>query len=285
MCLASSKLVQTPSSHNQESFEHRRYSAHHTTVNVDENEICCGQRHQLTGRIGRERTGGRLCSCLQKISSWRGFLHVFLLVITFALLPSTSLASRATPRVAIVSEKAFHLEVLAGFISILEKDFGQHLTVYMHPLNFENRHLDFGFAEFLQSSVHRKIRALPWMGIPQFDAVIFISPEYRPEYVQEFIARSHAKLVIMMVHNGDAVGVPDLPSMHKNAHLMTLSPHVQQFVAGRLNMTVDWMLPLKSLKARNDCKDEELATCLSGFAIQVRFWIMSMCILSLCFTV
>ncbi len=35
------------------------------------------------------------------------------------------------PRVAIVSEKAFHLEVLAGFISILQPDYGRHMVVYM----------------------------------------------------------------------------------------------------------------------------------------------------------
>ncbi len=42
-----------------------------------------------------------------------------------------------TPRIAIVSEKAFHLEVLAGFIAALEP-YAAELVVYLHPMNFEN---------------------------------------------------------------------------------------------------------------------------------------------------
>lgn len=212
-------------------------------------------------------------------------LSLLLLSITAAcaLLPAlpVSAAQEATPaqaptthtpipRVAIVSEKAFHLEVLAGFISILQADYGKHMVVYMHPMNFEGRSLDFGFAEFLQGEFDsNRIRGLPWVGIPQFEVVIFLSPEYRVDYVREFIRQARPKVVIMMVHNGDARDVPLLQPSHPNAHLMTLSPHVQRFVAQRLNTTLDWMLPLKALNSKTDCAPTNLTKCLSGFAIQV----------------
>lgn len=41
------------------------------------------------------------------------------------------------------------LQVVAGILSILAPDYGEHLLLFMHPLNFEGRHLDFGFGEFL----------------------------------------------------------------------------------------------------------------------------------------
>ena len=43
-----------------------------------------------------------------------------------------------------------HFQVVAGIMSILGPDYGQHLTLYMHPLNFEGRQLDFGLNEFMQ---------------------------------------------------------------------------------------------------------------------------------------
>ncbi len=139
-------------------------------------------------------------------------------------------------------------------------------------MNFENRHLDFGFGEFLQGEFDTmRIRALPWLGIPTFDVVVFLSPEYRVDFVKNFLDRCGAKLAIMMVHNGDARDVPLLLPLHPNAHLMTLSPHVQKFVQQRLNTSlIDWMLPLKALTPRLNCAPTNLTKCLAGFAIQVR---------------
>lgn len=186
----------------------------------------------------------------------------------FAQTPAVQLPRPAKPRIAIVNEKAFHLEVLAGFMHILS-EYEDSVTVFMHPLNFDNRALDFGFVEYLHG-FKGHLRALPAIGVPQFDMVIFVSPEYRLNYVREFIQRSKPKVVMCMVHNGDAVDVPELLKVHPNVHLMTLSPHVQRFVAARLNTAVDWMLPLKALPVSKPCKHTELPNCLSGFAIQVR---------------
>ena len=52
------------------------------------------------------------------------------------------------------------------------------------------------------------------------------SPEYRIDYVREFIMRSKPKAVIAMIHNGDAEGVMHMKQLHANLHIFTLSPHV-----------------------------------------------------------
>ena len=175
--------------------------------------------------------------------------------------------SKSSPRIAIVSERAFHLEVLAGYIHILEH-YAATTTVFMHPLNFPDRALDFGFIEFMSDEFTGDVRGLPALGMPPFDVVIFISPEYRVNYAKEFVARAKPQLVILVVHNGDAETVSDLRTVHKNAVLVTLAPHVAKFVSDRLKYQVDWMLPLRALKPINVCNDANLHSCLSGFSIQ-----------------
>ena len=110
--------------------------------------------------------------------------------------------TKPRPRIAIVSEKAFHLEVLAGFMHILEP-YADSTTVYMHPLNFAGRPFDYGFATFV-AGFKGQMRGLPSISMPRFDLIIFISPEYRVSYVRDFILRAKPAAVLFMVHNGDA---------------------------------------------------------------------------------
>lgn len=188
---------------------------------------------------------------------------VLLCTVTTSVQP---VRAAGQPRIAIVSEKAFHLEVLAGLVNIL-KDYANSTTVYLHPLNFQDRQLDFGFVDFV-NDFRGKLMGLPSVYVPQFDVLIFISPEYRVPYVREFIDRARPKLVVMMVHNGDAEGLAELTTLHSDIFMLTLSPHVAKFVSQRLNRTVDWMLPLKALVPKQPCQSAQLSSCLSGFAIQ-----------------
>lgn len=198
------------------------------------------------------------------------FTALYHICLLLASLVSPSVAT--TPRVAIVNEKAFHLEVLAGFVHIL-REYEDSTTVYMHQLNFHGRAWDFGFLDFL-GRTRCKVRVLPSVEIPEFDIVVFVSPEYRVEYVREFIERTQPKLVFFMVHNGDAERLPELATLHSNAHLLTLAPHVAKYVSNRLtgsNTTVNWMLPTKPLVPAQPCDQNSLRNCLSGFAIQGGF--------------
>ncbi len=89
----------------------------------------------------------------------------------------------------------------------------------------QDRAVDFGFVDLITRS-KTQLRGLPVLSMPHHDILIFVSPEYRIDYVREFIERSRPKAVIAIIHNGDAEGVLHMAQLHPNLHLFTLSPHV-----------------------------------------------------------
>jgi hypothetical protein len=148
--------------------------------------------------------------------------------------------------------QAFHLEVVGGLMHVLAP-YAATTTVYLHPLNFpvrppsvvidfaavdillswphacmhmQDRPVDFGFVDIIKRQKSVQIRGLPVLSMPHHDILIFVSPEYRIDYVREFIERSQPKAVIALIHNGDAEGVMHMRQLHPNVHLFTLSPHV-----------------------------------------------------------
>lgn len=85
--------------------------------------------------------------------------------------------------------------------------------------------MDFGFVDTIKRQ-KAQIRGLPVLSMPHHDILIFVSPEYRIDYVRELIERSQPKAVIALIHNGDAEGLVYMKQLHPNVHLFTLSPHV-----------------------------------------------------------
>ena len=54
--------------------------------------------------------------------------------------------------------QAFHLEVVGGLIHVLAP-YAETTTVYLHPLNFPDRPVDFGFVDtILRHKVSRELR-------------------------------------------------------------------------------------------------------------------------------
>ncbi|KAG1672725.1 hypothetical protein FOA52_005203 [Chlamydomonas sp. UWO 241] len=170
------------------------------------------------------------------------------------------------PSIAIVDEKFFHLEVVAGVMHVLSP-YADSTTVFLHPLNFPSRPVDYGFMDLFERS-DVTLRALPVLSIPHYDIMIFISPEYRVDYVRELIDKSRPKAVVAWVHNGDSRGALHMPQLHPNTHVFTLSPHVSKYVGNVLQMDVPWVLPLLGLDPVDPCDNARLTECLSGFAIQ-----------------
>mmetsp|Transcript_40261 Transcript_40261/g.89407 ORF Transcript_40261/g.89407 Transcript_40261/m.89407 type:complete len:399 (+) Transcript_40261:273-1469(+) len=196
------------------------------------------------------------------------YYSCFLCLALWCAISGLCQAAVSKPRIAIINEKAFHLEVVGGLIQVLSP-YIDTTTIYLHPLNFRERTFDFGFMDLLKEYPGR-MRGLSSLSFPQFDVAIFVSPEYRVDYVREVIQRMQPRAVVMLIHNGDAPGVVHLPGLHSNTHFMTLAPHVAKFVNNRLNMTtVDWMLPLRPMQPVRPCDVvQDLPKCLSGFAIQ-----------------
>lgn len=93
------------------------------------------------------------------------------------------------------------------------------------PLTLQDRPVDFGFVDTILR-YKAQLRGLPVLNMPHHDILIFVSPEYRVDYVRELIERSKPKAVIAMIHNGDVEGIQHMKQLHPNLHLFTLSPHV-----------------------------------------------------------
>ena len=53
--------------------------------------------------------------------------------------------------------------------------------------------MDYGFLELVKG-FRAKLRGLPVLSVPHFDIIIFVSPEYRIDYVREFIDKSKPKV-------------------------------------------------------------------------------------------
>lgn len=219
-------------------------------------------------------------------SSRNSRMSAVALLSLFFLLPFTSASSK--PTIAIIDEKvassrmhqresllyspsphhqAFHLEVVGGLLHVLAP-YADTTTLYLHPLNFPGRPIDFGFMDLL-AGYNAELRGLPVLSMPHHDVLIFVSPEYRIDYVREFIERSKPKAVVAFIHNGDADTITQMPKLHPNVHIVTLAPHVANFSSPRINLTeIEWFLPLIGHNASSPCHEDALPTCLAGFAIQ-----------------
>lgn len=53
--------------------------------------------------------------------------------------------------------------------------------------------MDYGFLELVKG-FRAQLRGLPVLSVPHFDIIIFVSPEYRIDYVREFIDKSKPKV-------------------------------------------------------------------------------------------
>ncbi|GAX83396.1 hypothetical protein CEUSTIGMA_g10821.t1 [Chlamydomonas eustigma] len=189
---------------------------------------------------------------------------LFLAIISLCMILAEGMYK---PSVAIIDEKAFHLEVVGGLLNALAS-YSESTTVYLHPLNFPDRPVDFGFVDIILRA-KAQLRGLPVLSMPHHDVLIFVSPEYRIDYVREFIDKSKPRAVIAMIHNGDAESILQMKTLHPNLHIFTLSPHVAKFAGERLDMKLDWMLPLAGHVPSKPCADVQLMKgCISGFAIQ-----------------
>jgi hypothetical protein len=176
--------------------------------------------------------------------------------------------------IAIVNEKSYHLEIVAGFLHTLGQ-FANTTTLYLHGENRPHHSRDYGFLQMI-AHWEGKLKFLPT--IPRnlylekaYDVAVFISPEYNVEMVKTFLSKSKTKVAVLVVHNADQPTVLELPKVHHNAHVVTLSPHVQKTLKTRTGIDAVWMLPIFPVKPAFPCYIVNMRTCVSGFAIQGNF--------------
>jgi hypothetical protein len=191
-------------------------------------------------------------------------LSFFLLVVVTAL----QLRFLDAVRIAVVSQRPYHLEIVCGFMHVLQKH-SNTTTVYLHYLNMPGHRMDFGFLDWVKD-YKGDVRALPVLSpkLPKHDVVIFVTPEYNMKFVRDFLHYSRAKLAILMVHNADHPNVPEFQFIHKNVRMITLAPHVSNYLKTRYELESEWLLPIDSLQPAKECSSTTSIGCTSGFAIQ-----------------
>lgn len=156
----------------------------------------------------------------------------------------------AKPRVAIVNEVAWHVEVVLGLLYALRE---YEPTVYVHPDALPGGVIDMGVAAYLAARGDgTRLLPLPQpaSSAPPADVVVSVSPERTPSYTQAFIAAAAPARVIAYVHNGDAADKlrSSLLGLHPGVTFLTLAPHVaaavKQAWGPGYQERVDWALPV-----------------------------------------
>lgn len=186
-------------------------------------------------------------------------MQLFLLVVLLFVLESGY-----SKHVAIVSERTFHLDLIPGFLDAL-REAGANISLYVDN-NVWKPGGAFGFLEYLNTDIpmYRLTSPPP----PYIDAVIFISPEFEPMYVQQFLRSTVAARVAYIIHLGDNAQLPFLLKIRPDALVIACAPHVRDFIARRgLTTNVRWLIPTRPFP--NKCLTNE-TSCFSGFSVQVR---------------
>lgn len=175
-------------------------------------------------------------------------------------------AQAAKPTIALVNHVHFHLEVVAGYLEVLDATMGD-VTVFLHPRVVVGNHM--GFMDYLG---YNKLTFKDYRDLKShYDVIIFISPEWNLPTVQAIVQVSKPKVVIAAIHNGNAKTLKSIASLTSNTHLVTLAPHVANNVSSVSQNIVHWVLPTKAFTASNPCNTLARLSqrdCLKGFVIQ-----------------
>mmetsp|Transcript_39711 Transcript_39711/g.118156 ORF Transcript_39711/g.118156 Transcript_39711/m.118156 type:complete len:507 (-) Transcript_39711:834-2354(-) len=192
-----------------------------------------------------------------------------------------------SPRIAVVNEASFHLEVVAGLIAVTAplrtttsfflnstifpgKSFGtlgflhwnSEMKCYTRTLPEEHLLTSrlVGDPNVFQQELHMRYQDEPpcpknigTRGRPPFDLLVLVSSERNTTLAAQIVAWARPQHVIVILHNGDSAALPKLQGLHTSLDIVTLSPHVSSFVASRLLATPSWVLPVRRVAPRWAC--------------------------------
>lgn len=172
-------------------------------------------------------------------------------------------------KIAILSEHSFHQEVVLGFIEALHV---QNISLFVFlPSGILGRTKNFGIVQIASSCL--TLRSLPSReaNFRHFDLLLFVSPEYNAMKTHRLIKSFvEPRILVFVIHNGDAMSLRKLVDLHPKARLIALAPHVRNYVIQRWGWKVDWFLPTPRLFTRPTCFNTSTTLeCRNGFAVQV----------------
>jgi hypothetical protein len=154
----------------------------------------------------------------------------------------------------------FHLHVVAGAMHVLQPLSSAPVTVYLTDKVLNHNH--FGFMEWLGSAEGFEYKDCSHINDKTaYDLVWLISPEWDVTWTEKVLQTMQYKVALLYVHNGH---MPDdefsrIRRFSPQFPLLTMSPHVADYVSDRLQQTssgsssdkdnvgaatADWVLPI-----------------------------------------
>eukprot|EP00879_Flechtneria_rotunda_P003455 GHRR01003684.1.p1 GENE.GHRR01003684.1~~GHRR01003684.1.p1 ORF type:complete len:543 (+),score=179.83 GHRR01003684.1:546-2174(+) len=179
--------------------------------------------------------------------------------------------------VALVNEAPYHLEIVAGFLTVL-KQLPVDVTWYqagqstpeggvLTPVELLEMQ---GFTQLLGYLPHMR----PSSDKPDpVDFALFISPEYFEKETAAFLKAAKPITAVILAHNGMNHALQRIQEFHPRLHFAALAPHVAAASQQVLHIQMHWMMATFPFAAKNPClaTSPDAATCLHGFSIQGNF--------------
>ncbi|WIA10164.1 hypothetical protein OEZ85_010368 [Tetradesmus obliquus] len=190
-------------------------------------------------------------------------------------------------RLAIFNQVNIHLHVVAGAMHVLRPLTSAAVTVFLPAAVLEGNlygFMDKGWIGSMEGFIWRDVKQFDQE--EKFDLVWFISPEWDAKYISSVAKQMDPKMALYYVHNGH---MPDedfdvLKRLSPELPLLTMAPHVAQYVASRLQENssstaaaaapaaheAEWVLPIFPYQPAVPCTQQQTEGsegCLSGFSI------------------
>ena len=204
-------------------------------------------------------------TCVDRSSSSRSTSRssCFLLLV---LLASAAISINAAPlQLAIWNQVWFHLEVVAGAMHVLGELTSAPITIYLNERVMKTDW--YGFKSWMG-----KRPGVIWKdckeydGKTEYDLVWFVSPEYHLPYIAQVTAQMKPKVGLYMVHNGHIPfeEIKKVEELAKGSAILSLAPHVANFVANRSSLPTEWILPIYPYQPANVCALNDLTVSRGG---------------------
>jgi hypothetical protein len=209
--------------------------------------------------------GPTAAACMERraSSSCRPSSCGFLVLL---LLASATISIKAAPlQLAIWNQVWFHLEVVAGAMHVLGDFSSAPLTIYLNERVMKTDW--YGFKSWMgkrQGVIWKDCKE--YDGKTQYDLVWFISPEYHLPYIAQVTAQMKPKVGLYMVHNGHIPleEIRKVEDLAKGTAILSLAPHVANFVGNRTSLPTEWILPIFPYLPANVCALHDLTVSGRG---------------------
>ncbi|GAX79067.1 hypothetical protein CEUSTIGMA_g6507.t1 [Chlamydomonas eustigma] len=198
-----------------------------------------------------------------------------LILLTTALVCTSSNALSQQIQVAIVNDIAGHFEVLAGVTQVIR---GLKTVPHIFYTGRVDAPDSLGLKPWLGAeSKHQgplpewhALRLDNWRSLEMTaKVVICISAEMAPKVCQDLVDKLKPMILVLWVHRADtATATSKILGIHDSYKLVALAPHVATLAERRMKQPVSWNMPLAMYRAEEFSGTCKSLSCLKGFVVQ-----------------